>query len=63
MLELEKELEAQRKDSDLKLKESQERENVLRQREKIQVERLLGLADVVGGNVLLHLLIMRSQFD
>ena len=44
-----KELEAERDQAQRKLKEAEDRENATRQSERVQVERLLGLAHVVGG--------------
>ena len=65
MCELEKELKAQHEDSKRKLKEAKDREDVTRQGEKVQVERLLTLAHVVGGNASLCRLIdvSSSQFN
>ena len=51
MRELEKDLKAQRDQAERKLKEAEDRENTTRQSERVQVECLLALAHVVGGNV------------
>ena len=60
MRELEKELKAQHDDSGRKLKEAKDHENATRQGERVQVERLLTLAHVVGGNASLFAMCFKS---